>query len=275
MTNDLFDTIKGIVVEVFGRMAANLPGFELAIVTSVTPLRIAMENTPSPSGAPSPTLPELVDAQLPYSPSCTVPLAWLSPTDRVLCLKQSKRWMIIGRIGGDSAHVGTVRLWAGALGGIPDDCLLCDGSAFAPAIYPKLASIWQPWWGGTAGAPRVPDFGGKTIVGYDAGDPDFDDVGATGGEKVHTLTVGEMPSHTHTQNPHTHTEYNVTTGNADEIPWLVGASGSTYRSRQQFTTGSATATNNAATAVNQSTGGGSAHNNLQPYRVLPYIIQAR
>jgi len=35
----------------------------------------------------------------------------------------------------------------------------------------------------------------------------------------------------------------------------------------------ATATNQAATAVNQNTGGGSAHNNLQPYIVLNYIIK--
>jgi microcystin-dependent protein len=35
-----------------------------------------------------------------------------------------------------------------------------------------------------------------------------------------------------------------------------------------------TATNQVATAVNQNTGGGSAHNNLQPYLVLNYIIKA-
>lgn len=36
----------------------------------------------------------------------------------------------------------------------------------------------------------------------------------------------------------------------------------------------ATATNQAATATNQATGGGGAHNNLQPYLVLNYIIKA-
>ncbi len=34
-----------------------------------------------------------------------------------------------------------------------------------------------------------------------------------------------------------------------------------------------TATNNAATATNQTTGGGTAHNNLQPYIVVNYIIK--
>jgi microcystin-dependent protein len=35
----------------------------------------------------------------------------------------------------------------------------------------------------------------------------------------------------------------------------------------------ATATNVAATATNQSTGGGGAHNNLQPYMILNFIIK--
>jgi microcystin-dependent protein len=35
----------------------------------------------------------------------------------------------------------------------------------------------------------------------------------------------------------------------------------------------ATATNQNATATNQNTGGGGAHNNLQPYLVLNYIIK--
>lgn len=39
---------------------------------------------------------------------------------------------------------------------------------------------------------------GKVIVGVDKEDGDFDTVGKTGGEKNHTLTIAEMPSHGHT-----------------------------------------------------------------------------
>lgn len=38
---------------------------------------------------------------------------------------------------------------------------------------------------------------GKVLVGLDEDDTDFNEIGKTGGEKKHTLTVDEMPSHTH------------------------------------------------------------------------------
>ena len=38
---------------------------------------------------------------------------------------------------------------------------------------------------------------GKTLIGVDSGDPDFEDPDLTGGSKTHSMTVAEMPSHTH------------------------------------------------------------------------------
>jgi len=97
---------------------------------------------------------------------------------------------------------------------------------------------------------------GKVMVGLDAGDTSFDTAGETGGEKTHTLTIAEMPIHTHTQNAHSHT---VAGGG------LVTDGGS-YRAGSDFNINNTTTS--STTATNQNTGGGSAHNNLQPYIVV-------
>jgi microcystin-dependent protein len=78
-----------------------------------------------------------------------------------------------------------------------------------------------------------------------------------------------MPSHTHTQNAHNHTQ----DAHAHTVPSIgvdAGGLGRNFlvNNSTQTSTDSVnatTATNQAATAVNQNTGGGAAHNNLQPY----------
>jgi microcystin-dependent protein len=85
---------------------------------------------------------------------------------------------------------------------------------------------------------------GKTLVGVDESDTDFNASSKTGGEKTHILTVDETPSHTHTL------ANNRGSGNQS---WggLTGVSkvdGVTYDR-----------------ATTSSTGGDQPHNNLQPY----------
>lgn len=89
---------------------------------------------------------------------------------------------------------------------------------------------------------------GRVLVGFDSGDTDFDVAEETGGAKTHTLTTTEMPAHTHNQQRHA-----TTTG---------GLSG--------LTTAPDTSSSNpgALGPVTASTGGGGAHNNLQPYIVV-------
>ena len=100
---------------------------------------------------------------------------------------------------------------------------------------------------------------GRVLVGFDAGQTEFDTVRKTGGAKTHTLTTPEIPAHTHVQDPHSHviTSQTATTGGATsyEHGTLDTSSAETE----------ATETTAAATAVNQNAGGGGAHNNLQPY----------
>lgn len=87
----------------------------------------------------------------------------------------------------------------------------------------------------------------------------------TGGEATHVLLSSEMPSHTHVQDAHTHAG-TLTSKNAD-------GTGST-RVREGDTSGASGGVNyttGSATATNQNTGGGGAHNNLPPYYALAFI----
>ena len=131
---------------------------------------------------------------------------------------------------------------------------------------------------------------GRTLVGIDTGDPDFDVVEETGGAKTVTLTTAEMPSHTHTQDAHTHTqdahthtqnahlhqtlrERSATTGGATTLIARTSDTSSTVDTAVNTENATAvnqnaTATNQNATATNQTTGGGGAHANVQPYVVV-------
>lgn len=99
-------------------------------------------------------------------------------------------------------------------------------------------------WGGT----WVEDTAGRVLVAKDSAT--FDTVGGTGGEETHTLTSDEMPSHTHT------TKVRVLVWDAQG----VNLGGLTSGSLAQSSGWNGNIVNN--------TGGGQAHNNLQPYIVV-------
>lgn len=93
----------------------------------------------------------------------------------------------------------------------------------------------------------LPIAAGRCLVGINAADTDFNTAEKTGGAKTHTLAVTEIPAHTHVL-----TELrNATTGAATTNIALTADTSSTL-----------------GTKVTGSTGGGQAHNNLQPYFVV-------
>ncbi len=117
---------------------------------------------------------------------------------------------------------------------------------------------------------------GRMIVGKD-GTVEFKDVGQKGGEKKHTLTIGEMPSHNHGGNTgndgnHTHsvkdgsggTKTNSVLGNGGNSPNFAGMD----RSRAWVAGSNLIGTSGAHSHSISSQGGGAAHNNLPPYIVM-------
>jgi microcystin-dependent protein len=221
---------------------------------------------------------------------------------------------------------GAMMAWSGSV--IPNNWLLCDGSAVSRETYASLFAAIGTTYGSGNGTTtfNLPNLKGKTIVGLDGAQTEFDALGETGGTKTHTLTASEMPSHTHagtsdsagshthtgttsTTGAHTHTGTTSTGGAHTHAPdttlsWLMSnrsggtnasGGGSAQLSAYSTSTNSAGSHNHTFTSdssgshnhtfttdgdgahshtfTSNATGGGTAHNNLQPYIVLNYIIK--
>ena len=104
---------------------------------------------------------------------------------------------------------------------------------------------------------------GRVLIGAGAAYP----AGSTGGESAHILTTNEMPSHAHSvtvnySGDHNHNFYSGLYGSSyayfpnDEQGGAAGARNTYYTSTSGSHTHSASANNS---------GGGQAHNNMQPY----------
>ena len=160
--------------------------------------------------------------------------------------------------------------------------MLCDGSSQSTATYPALFAAIGYTYGGSGATFNLPDLRGRVIAGVDnmggtaanrltSGGSGITGttLGATGGAQSHTLTVAQMPAHSHTVNDpgHAHTEnirYGSYGGGGGGLPILDGGGAALYQP----------ATSAAATGISiNNNGGGSAHPLVQPTIVLQYIIK--
>ena len=133
-----------------------------------------------------------------------------------------------------TAPVGAIVIWSGAVNRIPDGWALCDGS------------------NGT------PDLCGKFVVGYAANDGDYNAPGKTGGEKTITLTVDQIPSHSHNNRVKT-----------------VGYALSYNSSAEAAAPDSNDRNNGYQSIASDTTGDDQAHENRPPYYTLCYIMRVK
>jgi len=131
----------------------------------------------------------------------------------------------------------------------PAGWLLCDGSAISRTTYARLYAALGVVYGAGDGVTtfNLPDLRGRTPIGAGAG-PSLTTraPGDKGGAETHQLTVGEIPEHDHKLGY---------TGSGSYHPIGAGV----YALDASIGTGPA--------------GGNGAHNNMQPWAALNFIIK--
>ena len=142
-----------------------------------------------------------------------------------------------------------------------DGWMLCDGRSLTRTEYPELFDVIGTAFGSSSGTTfNLPNSLGRVLgaIGQGSGLTNRA-LGASVGAETHTLTVGEIPSHTHSVNDpgHTHTYVNQVGDQNTDNAFASETAADQVDYNQ--TTGSST------TGITiQSTGGGGAHNNMQP-----------
>lgn len=180
------------------------------------------------------------------------------------------RVLIIPDTSGSLVPPGSLLMFAG--GAAPEGYLFCDGSAVSRTTYNVLFSAIGTTWGVGDGTTtfNLPDLRGRGPLGAGTGAGlSARTLGASGGAETVTLTSAEMPSHTHTHNA------NGGAGSgADPSTGLAYANGAnTASAGLDSSNGEPNLyTNPIALSIN-STGGGGAHANMQPFAVVNFIVK--
>ncbi len=154
---------------------------------------------------------------------------------------------------------GTIVAFAAATA--PDGWLLCNGAEVSRATYADLFTLIGTDYGVGNGNTtfNLPDLRGRFALGQDnmgevsadrVTDTEADELGGVGGEETHTLTVDEMPSHTHP----------LKTGAITET---TPETFSRRSDRRGF----------IDTGLMGSAGSDAAHNNMPPYQTVNYVIK--
>jgi len=146
---------------------------------------------------------------------------------------------------------------------IPEGWLLCNGASIVKNSYLNLYNAIGYTYGGSGDNFNVPDIRGRVSVGTGTGAGlSSRALGNTGGAETHQLSVGEMPSHSHTSNA---------TGGS--VGLITSTGSNTASTGLDNTSGEPDLFATLPALTINSTGSSNAHNNMQPFIVLNYLIK--
>lgn len=194
---------------------------------------------------------------------------------------------------------GMIYMFAGS--SAPEGFLICDGTAVSRTTYSALFDAIGTTYGTGDGSTtfNLPDLSGRVALGKSSTHV----LASTGGEETHVLTTSEIPSHLHNIPQHTHahtivaktpslshtitqpafnynkpnstvgvesgsqTAYNSTSSTAATIGTEVAV---TAHAATACTMGGSIT--DCAAKTSGSKGSDTAHNNMQPFVTMNYII---
>lgn len=150
--------------------------------------------------------------------------------------------------------LGEIRLFS--FGMIPRGWLPCQGQLLPVQSNQALFSLLGTAYGGNGSTTfGLPDLRGRVPLHITAAYP----LGVAGGETTHTLTMNEIPMHTHT----------VTASSA--APTALSPVGAVWPQIDNTYAASGTNVQMGPRTVS-TTGGSQAHNNMQPYTTVSFCI---
>ena len=140
----------------------------------------------------------------------------------------------------------------------PKGWALCDGQLLPINQNQALFSLLGTTYGGDGRVNfGLPDLQGRTPIHVGSGHT----LGERGGEQSHTLSISEIPTHTHT--------FNATSVNGDLIIASGNQLGGSPSQLYQSPDNNLAAMNPASIA---NVGGSQAHLNMQPFLTLSFCI---
>ena len=159
--------------------------------------------------------------------------------------------------------IGEIRMFGGNFA--PTGWALCDGQLAQIADNNALFALLGTIYGGDGRTTfGLPDLRGRIPIHMGPG-PGLTDrrIGVKGGQETVTVLTSQLPAHTHAMGASS--QAGTASSPAAAVPAAVGLTA-------QYSTAGASAGNEMDATAVSSAGGDQAHNNVQPFQCVNFII---